>query len=101
MMREGATACTLRYLVKGIVPSREAKEDLANELWDILPNTEAVTVLPVVDGFSVELEVADVAPFSRSSFEPYVAEHVLADAVRLRCQTKGPVRLQLLRSKFS
>ena len=96
-----ATTATLKYLVQGVNPTREAKDDLKNELRESLPNMDAVTVLPVVDGFSVEIEVADVAPFSRASFEPYVAEHILPDAVRLRCQPTGSVRLQLLKSKFS
>lgn len=100
-MREGATACTLKYLVKGVTASREAKDDLRDELQEILPNAEAIIVLPVVDGISVELEVGDVAPFSRASFEPYVAEHVLPDAVRARCGATGTVRLQLLKSNFS
>lgn len=100
-MREGAIACTLKYIVKGVSASREAKDDLISELYEILPSAEAVTIMPVVDGFSVELEVGDVAPFSRLSFEPYVAEHVLPDAVRARCGTQGSIRLQLLKSEFS
>ena len=88
-------------IVKGVVPTREAKDDLKTELVECLPNMEAITVLPVVDGFSIELEIGDVAPFSRTSFEPYIAEQVLPEAVRLRCQTKGAVRLQLLKSKFT
>ncbi len=99
-MSETSTGCTLKYLLKGVPTSRESKDDLRTELHDMLPNATAVTVLPVVDGFSVELEVADVAPFSRASFEPYVAEHVLPDAVRIRCGVPG-VRVQLLKSIFN
>lgn len=97
----GATRCSLKYIVKGVSASREKKADLRTELHEILPSAQAVTVLPVVDGFSVELEVTDVAPFTRLSFEPYVAEHVLPDAVRARCDVDGAVHLQLLKAKFS
>ena len=48
----------------------------------------------------MELEFEDIKPFTTVSFEPYVAEHVLGDAVRLRCDTQGSAEIQLLKSRF-
>ena len=100
-MSAGATSCTLKYLVRGVAHSRESSQDLKTELNDMLPNATAITVLPVVQGLSVEVEVSNIAPFSRTSFEPYVAEHVLPDAVRIRCQILDPPQVQLLKSHFN
>ena len=100
-MSEAAVACTLRYLVKGVMPDREESAALQAELYDALPSAHAVTILPVVEGYSVELEVSDLAPFSRTSFEPYVAEHILPDAVNVRCRPRGGVQLQLLKAHYA
>ena len=48
-----------------------------------------------------KLEVDDLAPFTRSSFEPYVAEHVLPEAVAIGCRTTEPVDLLLLKAHFA
>ena len=92
--------CVLRYLVKGVATERETQGALQDELIDLLPNAHAVTILPVVQGFSVEIEMSDLAPFSRTSFEPYLAEHVLPDAVMSRCRSQGEVKLQLLKAHY-
>ncbi len=92
--------CQLRYLVKGVYTSRESQQELARELEDLLPNAEAITVLPVVQGYSVELEIKDIRPFNRTSFEPYIADHVLADAVRIHCDSDEDIQIQLLKARF-
>ena len=92
--------CQLRYLIKGIYTSRDSQQELTRELEDLLPNADAITVLPVVQGYSVELEINDITPFNRVSFEPYIADHVLADAVRIHCEGDGDVQIQLLNSSF-
>lgn len=66
----------------------------------MLNHVSAITVLPVVEGFSVELEFDDIKPFTQVSFEPYIAEHVLADAVNLRCSHQEDPQIQLLKSRF-
>ena len=94
-------SATLKYIVRGVRSSRESRGDLQNELTDNLTSSSAVTILPVVEGLAVEIEVDDIAPFSRTSFEPYVAEHVLPEAVRIRCEAEDPLQLQLIKAKFS
>jgi len=94
-------ACILKYLVKGVIPRREDQQELQSELQDLLPNCAAVTVLPVVEGYSVEIEMTDLRPFNRTSFEPYVAEHILPEAVTIRCRPHGAIQLQLLKSHFN
>lgn len=91
---------TLKYLVKGVKPSRESQQELQRELQENLPNAASIVILPVVQGYSLEIEMNDLAPFSSSSFEPYVAEHVLPEAVSIRCETNGPVQLQLLKARY-
>ena len=100
-MSEANVACILKYLVKGVQPEREAQRALQNELEELLPHHNAVTILPVVEGYSVEIEVSDLAPFSRTSFEPYVAEHILPEAVNIRCRPDGAIQLQLLKAHYS
>ena len=92
--------CHLRYLVKGIYTSRDSQQELTRELEELLPNAGAVTVLPVVQGYSVDLEINDIAPFNRVSFEPYIADHVIIDAVRIYCEGDGDVQIQLLNASF-
>jgi len=92
--------CLLKYLVRGVNSDRSAQQALRAELSDMLNQVSAITVLPVVEGFSVELEFDDIKPFSTVSFEPYVAEHVLGDAVRMRCSAAGQPEIQLLKSRF-
>ena len=100
-MSDDNVACILKYLVKGVQPEREAQRALQTELEELLPHHNAVTILPVVEGYSVEIEVSDLAPFSRSSFEPYVAEHILPEAVNIRCRPEGHVQLQLLKAHYT
>ena len=94
-------SCVLKYIVRGVRSSRESRGDLQTELADNLSGLSAVTILPVVEGLAVEIEMHDIAPFSRTSFEPYVAEHVLPEAVRIRCEAEDPLQLQLVKVKFS
>lgn len=93
--------CTLKYIVRGVESTRESRGDLQTELQDNLKGLSAVTILPVVQGLSIELEMHDIAPFNRASFEPYVAEHVLPDAVRIRCEAESDLALQLVKEKFT
>jgi hypothetical protein len=92
--------CLLKYLVRGVSADRPSQQALTSELGEMLSHASAITVLPVVEGFSVELEFDDIKPFTTVSFEPYVAEHVLGDAVRLRCESQGSPEIQLLKSRF-
>lgn len=94
------TACILRYLIKGVDTSRDTQSDLVREIQNALPNAQSVVALAVVEGFSVEIEMSDLYPFSRSSFEPYVAEHVLPEAVTIGCGISQP-QLQLLNVHFA
>lgn len=95
------TCCILKYLVRGVKPDRESQADLRKELYDCLPHAQSVVVLPVVDGFSVEMEIDDLGPFSRTSFEPYIAEHVVQEAVQIRCHLLEAPQLKLLKAHFS
>jgi len=94
------TACILKYLVKGVSTSRETQGDLRREIEEALPQAQSVVVLPVVEGFAVEIEMADLSPFTRSSFEPYIAEHVLPEAVSIGCRVTDH-HLQLLKAHFT
>ena len=100
-MSEVGIACILKYLVKGVDPTREAQHRLQQEVHDLLRDAISVVVLPVVEGFSIELEMQTLKPFSRSSFEPYVAEHVLPEAVQICCRPEGEIQLQLLKAHFA
>ena len=100
-MSDERLACILKYLVKGVDPDREPRHQLRQELHDALPHASSIVVLPVVDGVSVEIEMLDLAPFNRSSFEPYVADHVLPDAVTTACRPHLDPQLQLLKSYFA
>ncbi|MEM7078284.1 MAG: hypothetical protein AAF513_06600 [Pseudomonadota bacterium] len=100
-MPEATTRASLKYLVKGVASSREQQGDLQQELYAALPGAESVVIFSVVDGFRVELDIGDITPFSRTSFEPYVAEHVLPDAVSVRCAPIGSDQVQLLKAQFS
>ena len=92
--------CLLKYLVRGVDTNRSSQQALTAGLAEMLNHISAVTVLPVVEGFTVELEFDDIKPFTTVSFEPYVAEHALGDAVRLRCVSQGSCEIQLLKSRF-
>ena len=59
------TGCTLKYLARGVIPSRDSKSALLAELQEVIPQS-TVTVLPVNQGYSIELEFTDIAPFHRS-----------------------------------
>ena len=99
-MRIQKQPCLLKYLVRGVTADRTSQQSLTSELGDMLNHVRAITVLPVVQGFSVELEFDDIRPFTKVSFEPYIAEHVLADAINLRCSYQGTPQIQLLKSRF-
>ena len=93
------TGCRLKYLARGVIPSRDSKSALLAELQEVIPQS-TVTVLPVNQGYSIELEFTDIAPFNRSSFEPYIAEQVLSESLNLRCQFSGSLQLDLLKTYF-
>ena len=100
-MSEVELACILKYLVKGVRPERDQQHELQRELLELLEHAVSVVVLPVVDGYSIEIEMTDLKPFSRSSFEPYVAEHVLPDAVQICCRPAARVQVQLLKAHYA
>ena len=99
-MSEVELVCVLKYLIKGVVPNRESQGDLQRELLEVLPNATAITILPVVEGYTVEMEFAKLSPFSRSSFEPFIAEQVLPDAVASQCETLDDVSFALLKALY-
>lgn len=99
-MSEVELACVLKYLIKGVITSRESQGDLQRELHEVLPSATAITILPVVEGYSVEMEFATLAPFSRSSFEPFIAEQVLPEAVASQCEALGDVSFALLKAFY-
>ena len=99
-MRIQKQPCLLKYLVRGVTADRTSQQSLTSELGDMLNHVRAITVLPVVQGFSVVLEFDVIKPFTKVSFEPYIAEHVMADAVKLRCSYQGSPQIQLLKSRF-
>ena len=47
--------CLLKYLVRGVDADRASQQALTAELEEMLNHVSAVTVLPVVEGFTVEL----------------------------------------------
>ena len=94
-------SCVLKYVARGVASTRENRGDLRQELLDTLSGISDVTILPVVQGLAIEIEMDDIAPFTRTSFEPFVAEHVLPEAVRIRCEAEAGLELQLVKSKFS
>ncbi len=100
-MSEISIACILKYLVKGVEPNRDAQHRLQQELLELLRDATSVVVLPVVQGFSIEIEMQTLKPFSRTSFEPYVAEHVLPEAVQICCRPPGDIQLQLLKAHYA
>ena len=95
------TSCRIQYLVKGINAEREDKSNLHQEIVDALPNVSSVNLMPVVEGFSLDLEFSDIEPFSKASFEPYLSEQVLLELINLKCEIKGSASVQLVRSEYS
>ena len=86
-MRSQKQPCLLKYLVCGVKADRSSQQSLTSELGDMLNHVRAITVLPVVQGFSVELEFDDIKPFTKVSFEPYIAEHVSVSYTHLTLPT--------------
>ncbi len=95
-----STSCKIKYLVRGVEANRESKENLRNEILDMLPKAEVVTLLPVVEGFSLDIEVSDISPFSESSFETYLSDQILLEAIELKCDPRGQISLELVKSNF-
>ncbi len=95
-----STSCKIKYLVRGVEANRESKENLRNEIFDMLPKAEVVTLLPVVEGFSLDIEVSDISPFSESSFESYLSDQILLEAIELKCDPRGQISLELVKSNF-
>jgi len=92
--------CILRYVIQGIRPERALSNALQDELLESLSHATAVTLLPVVDGLSLEIELSDLAPFSRHSIEPYIAEHLIPDAVSSTFRPREPVTVKLLKAHY-
>jgi len=94
------TSCKIKYLVRGVDANRESKENLKHEILDMLPKAEVVTLLPIVEGFSLDIEISDIAPFSESSFESYLSDQILLEAIELKCDPKGQISLELVKINF-
>ena len=94
------TSCQIKYVVKGVTADREDKDNLRTEMLDTLPEGSFVTLLPVVEGFSLEMEISDISPFTEKSFEPYLSEQILLEAIGLKCKSRGPVSIELIKINF-
>ena len=90
----------LKYIAKGVESSREQRKDLEVELNNLMQSPSVVTILPVVQGLSIEIELDDISPFNEHSLEPYLTEHVLPEAIGIICNTTPPA-LQLIKTHFS
>ena len=93
------TSCKLRYLARGVETDQESRQSLSEEL-SIASGVTCVTILPIVQGWSIEVDFSDISPFGKSSFEPYFAEQILREAIMLRCNIEGALQLELLLSSY-
>ena len=93
------TSCKLRYLARGVETDQESRQSLNEEL-SIVSGVACVTILPIVQGWSIEVDFSDISPFGKSSFEPYFAEQILREAIMLRCNIEGALQLELLLSSY-
>ena len=93
------TSCKLRYLARGVETDQESRQSLSEEL-SIVSGVACVTILPVVKGWSIEVDFSDISPFRKSSFETYFAEQILKEAIMLRCNIDGAFQLELLLSSY-
>ena len=93
------TSCRLRYLARGVETDEESRRTLNDEL-SILSGVACVTILPIVKGWSIEIDFSDISPFGKSTFETYFAEQILKEAIMLRCDIDGALQLELLLSSY-
>ena len=93
------TSCRLRYLARGVETDEESRRTLNEEL-STLSGVACVTILPIVKGWSIEIDFSDISPFGKSSFETYFAEQILKEAIVLRCNIDGALQLELLLSSY-
>ena len=93
------TSCKLRYLARGVETDEDSRRSLSEEL-SIISGIACVTILPIVKGWSIEVDFSDISPFSKSSFETYFAEQILKEAIMLRCNLDGALQLELLLSSY-
>jgi len=93
------TSCKLRYLARGVETDQESRESLREELSTV-SGVACVTILPIVKGWSIEVDFSDISPFGKSSFETYFAEQILKEAIMLRCNIDGALQLELLLSSY-
>ena len=93
------TSCKLRYIARGVETDEESRRSLNAEL-SILSGVACVTILPIVKGWSIEVDFSDISPFGKSSFETYFAEQILKEAIMLRCKIDGAFQLELLLSSY-
>ena len=93
------TSCKLRYLARGLETNQESRQSLSEELSTV-SGVACVTILPVVKGWSIEVDFSDISPFGKSSFETYFAEQILKEAIMLRCNIDGALQLELLLSSY-
>ena len=93
------TSCKLRYLARGLETNQESRQSLSEELSTV-SGVACVTILPVVKGWSIEVDFSDISPFGKSSFETYFAEQILKEAIMLRCNIDGAFQLELLLSSY-
>ena len=93
------TSCRLRYLARGVETDEESRRTLNEEL-STLSGVACVTILPIVKGWSIEIDFSDISPFGKSTFETYFAEQILKEAIMLRCDIDGALQLELLLSSY-
>ena len=93
------TSCKLRYVARGVETDEVSRRSLNDEL-STLSGAACVTILPIVKGWSIEVDFSDISPFGKSSFEPYFAEQLLKEAIMLRCNIDEAFQLELLLSSY-
>ncbi len=93
------TSCKLKYLARGVETDEDSRQSLSEEL-SVVSGVACITILPIVKGWSIEVDFSDISPFSKISFETYFAEQILKEAIMLRCKIDGAFQLELLLSSY-
>lgn len=85
------TACTLLYWVHGIAHRDDptTSTDLREEILEVLPHPDLVSVTPVAGALEVRISVTDIEPFDQSNFEPCIYDHVLWHAENACCDMEA------------
>ncbi|MDA1077022.1 MAG: hypothetical protein O3A63_20085 [Proteobacteria bacterium] len=71
----------MRYLIKGVNSTKENRIDFEAELKRSSFQIDSVVLLPVVNGFTAEIELTSLGPFDEKSIEPYLQENLVSSSV--------------------